>query len=270
VTRRPTGNGAPASSSSDTFHGSTPGDRSGPADLSDDELLERATSAANGEKFRRLWNGDIGGYDSHSEADMALCTLLAFWTGGDCGRMDRLFRESGLIREKWDELHYGDGRTYGEGTVERALQVTDERYGPSTGGASRDGADGSEAASSVTTEATTEAGDGPPVETTAGRSRAHPLGRNRLLRQRVQEQGARIEALEAALDRRSRGGCDGESSAESPPVDDGETAVSGRQRVQRWLTRGFIGRVSLASAVRTLSDSDRNVVLQTGRESATR
>lgn len=61
---------------------------------------------------------------------MALCMLLAFWTGRDATQMDRLFRRSGLYREKWDELHYGDGRTYGEGTIERAIAQTDEVYEP--------------------------------------------------------------------------------------------------------------------------------------------
>jgi len=56
-------------------------------DLSDNELLERAHEATNGEKFARLWRGSTSGYDSHSEADMALCALLAFWTGGDRTQM---------------------------------------------------------------------------------------------------------------------------------------------------------------------------------------
>jgi len=106
------------------------GTRSGPADLTDDELLERAMAAANGDKFRRLWNGDTSGYDSHSEADLALCCLLAFWTGTDTARIDRLFRRSGLMRPKWDEVHYGDDRTYGEGTIEEAVAFVSETYDP--------------------------------------------------------------------------------------------------------------------------------------------
>lgn len=39
-------------------------------------------------------------YD-HSAADAALCQHLAFWTGKDCGRIDRLFRQSALMRDKW-------------------------------------------------------------------------------------------------------------------------------------------------------------------------
>lgn len=83
-------------------------------DLSDEELLNRAHAAKNGAKFTRLWRGDTSGYDSHSEADMALCFLLAFWTGGDAVRVDRLFRDSGLYRPKWDESHYADGSAYGD------------------------------------------------------------------------------------------------------------------------------------------------------------
>ncbi|MXR40784.1 hypothetical protein GRX01_05440 [Halobaculum sp. WSA2] len=96
--------------------------------LSDGDLIDCARNAANGEKFRRLWRGSTVGYPSHSEADMALCSLLAFWTGGDADQMDRLFRESGLYREKWDEVHFSDGATYGGRTIERAIAGTDEFY----------------------------------------------------------------------------------------------------------------------------------------------
>ncbi|MFC4550426.1 MULTISPECIES: hypothetical protein [Halorussus] len=99
--------------------------------LSDEELLSRARAASNSAKFERLWRGETHGYDSNSEADMALACLLAFWTGGDTTQMDRLFRQSGLLREKWDVVHYADGSTYGETTIDRAVQVTNEHYSPS-------------------------------------------------------------------------------------------------------------------------------------------
>ncbi len=82
--------------------------------LEDEELLENARSASNGEKFARLWCGSTAGYESQSEADMALCCLLVFWTGGNAARVDHLFRQSGLMRDKWDDVHYSDGSTYGE------------------------------------------------------------------------------------------------------------------------------------------------------------
>lgn len=102
----------------------------------DQKLLERAKNAANGEKFRRLWRGNTAGYESHSEADMALCSMLAFWTGGDASQLDGLFRESGLMRGKWDEQHFADGSTYGKKTIERAIAGTDEFYQPPDDGGS--------------------------------------------------------------------------------------------------------------------------------------
>ena len=97
-------------------------------ELDDDTLLTKAQRAANGEKFTRLWRGSTTGYPSQSEADLALCCLLAFWTGGDAAQMDRLFRQSGLMRAKWDAVHFADGATYGERTIERAIAGTDGRY----------------------------------------------------------------------------------------------------------------------------------------------
>jgi putative DNA primase/helicase len=73
--------------------------------LEDDALLERALAAKNGEKFARLWSGDLGDYASQSEADLALCSLLAFWTQ-DAGQIDRNFRRSGLYRPKWERADY--------------------------------------------------------------------------------------------------------------------------------------------------------------------
>ncbi|MFC5368584.1 hypothetical protein [Salinirubrum litoreum] len=103
-------------------------DTIGTVRLDDETLLRKAHDAQNGEKFARLWRGDTTGYDSHSEADMALCCLLAFWTGREPSRVDGLFRQSGLLRTKWDEVHYGDGSTYGEVTVDRACRRTSEVY----------------------------------------------------------------------------------------------------------------------------------------------
>jgi putative DNA primase/helicase len=92
-----------------------------PVDASDEKILERARRAANGSKFDRLWQGDWQGiFASQSEADLALCNMLAFWTGGDAGRVDSLFRCSRLMRPKWDRRHFNNGLTYGEATVARA------------------------------------------------------------------------------------------------------------------------------------------------------
>ena len=93
-----------------------------PVAADDVALLARASNARNGPKFSALWRGDFSGYPSQSEADLALCSILAFWTGGDSDRVDQLFRQSALYRPKWDERHRGDGRTYGQATVEKACR----------------------------------------------------------------------------------------------------------------------------------------------------
>ena len=96
---------------------------SGPVLADDQQLVDRAMKATYGDKFSDLWRGDITAYgNDHSRADLALCTSLSFWTGHDRQRIDRLFRLSGLFRPKWDERR--GVRTYGEMTVEKALQNT--------------------------------------------------------------------------------------------------------------------------------------------------
>jgi len=82
-----------------------------PVDLSDQQLLEKAKNAEHGDEFRALWRGDTTGYESHSEADYALCQHLLFWTGGDTSRTERLFSKSGLVREKWHTRKDYRGRT---------------------------------------------------------------------------------------------------------------------------------------------------------------
>jgi primase-polymerase (primpol)-like protein len=87
--------------------------------MTDAALLERAHGARNGGKFAALWRGDTSNYPSHSEADLALCAMLAFWTRGDAARIDGLFRASGLMRPKWDAPR--GGQTYGADTIASAL-----------------------------------------------------------------------------------------------------------------------------------------------------
>ena len=96
--------------------------------LSDEEVIAKATAAHNGEKFSRLWNGDITGYKSQSEADAAFLSILAFWCSGDKAQMDRLFRQSGLMREKWDSLRGAD--TYGNISIEKAVSRMTNYYKP--------------------------------------------------------------------------------------------------------------------------------------------
>ncbi len=76
----------------------------GPED--DDELISKFLAArpsaavALGGKvgLRQLWAGEC---EQNNRSDMALASHLAFWTGCDGDRIERLMWRSGLVREKW-------------------------------------------------------------------------------------------------------------------------------------------------------------------------
>jgi putative DNA primase/helicase len=99
-----------------------------PVDVDDQELLEKARTARNGAKFVQLYDsGDWqGSYPSQSEADLRLCSDLAFWTGRYAARIDGLFRRSALMRAKWDTKR-GDS-TYGADTIARAVAECRDVY----------------------------------------------------------------------------------------------------------------------------------------------
>jgi primase-polymerase (primpol)-like protein len=82
----------------------------------DETVLRKARAAANRDKFDKLWRGQWhGDYRSQSEADLALCRLLDYWTDRNRVQVDRLFRQSGLMRPKWDE--WRGHQTYGQLTI---------------------------------------------------------------------------------------------------------------------------------------------------------
>jgi hypothetical protein len=87
-------------------------------------VIARARNANDGGKFARLWDAQWSDYASQSEADLALCVKLAFWTNRDAARIDALFRRSGLMREKWNREDY---RT---ATIGRAIEQTAETWKP--------------------------------------------------------------------------------------------------------------------------------------------
>lgn len=59
--------------------------------MSDGTLVERALAADNGTKFDALTRGHMDGYPSQSEADLALMSILCFWTR-DNAQVKRIFR----------------------------------------------------------------------------------------------------------------------------------------------------------------------------------
>jgi putative DNA primase/helicase len=91
-----------------------------PAD--DDAILRKALNSNSGAKFSNLWSGNINGFHSHSEADLSLCSQLAFWCGPDANRIDGLFRRSGLMRDKWEREDY---RT---DTIQKAIDGCTQFY----------------------------------------------------------------------------------------------------------------------------------------------
>jgi hypothetical protein len=94
-------------------------------------VVTEASKGPDGAKFRNLWKGDWSGYPSRSEADLALCRILALHTAYRKNWIDALFRRSGLFRDKWDR------RTYGQVTVRKAISearsVLKKRWGIKSG-----------------------------------------------------------------------------------------------------------------------------------------
>lgn len=101
-----------------------------PLDMDDSTLIKKIEQSAGCARFAPLWRGDTGGYGSHSEADLALCSILAFWTRCNADQMDRLFRSSGLMRDKWDRRQ--SGSTYGALTIQKAISQCTQVYEPRT------------------------------------------------------------------------------------------------------------------------------------------
>ena len=105
--------------------------------LTDAQVMKIAAAAENGDKFMQLYLGEWEEYfaadanahtdRSHSEADLALCHSLAFYCRGDMEQMDRLFRKSGLMRDKWDRPQ--SGSTYGRLTMKKAISGCTSFYG---------------------------------------------------------------------------------------------------------------------------------------------
>ncbi len=86
-----------------------------------DNVLQKAFNSERGASIRALYNGDTSAYGGdQSRADQALINHLVYWTNGNAEQTDRLFRQSGLMRDKWNERHGSD--TYGNITINKALE----------------------------------------------------------------------------------------------------------------------------------------------------
>lgn len=104
------------------------------ADMSDHEIEQIILKSKQGEKYKALMQGDKSAYigangqPDESSADLALCNILAFYTQKDPSRIDRMFRRSALMRDKWDRKT--GNSTYGQMTIDTAIRGTKDVYKP--------------------------------------------------------------------------------------------------------------------------------------------
>ena len=82
--------------------------------MTDRDVVEKAGNAKNGDKFKRLYAGEDL-QNNHSNSDMSLMNLLAYWCNGDKEQMLRIFATSGLFRPNKSPDYY-------EGTAIKALR----------------------------------------------------------------------------------------------------------------------------------------------------
>ena len=96
--------------------------RTGSVNLSDDKIIELLSNAKNSSKFTSLWRGSTSGYNSGSECDLALTSMLSFYTQ-DVNQLQRLLLKSGLNREKMNRADYMAR------TINKATSGLTEKFG---------------------------------------------------------------------------------------------------------------------------------------------
>ena len=77
----------------------------GLSSMSDKDVVEKASAAKNGDKFKRLYAGEDL-QNNHSNSDMSLMNILAYWCNGDKEQMLRIFATSGLFRPNKSADYY--------------------------------------------------------------------------------------------------------------------------------------------------------------------
>lgn len=92
----------------------------------DTDILQKMFASKNGATIQALYDRGEGA-DNASEADLALCSHIAFYTQ-EPGQIDRIFRSSALYREKWEREDYRDM------TISRALERSEFYTPPSNNG----------------------------------------------------------------------------------------------------------------------------------------
>lgn len=108
-----------------------------PSNLDDTEVIQLMAKSREADKLSKLMSGgwqDL--FESQSEADLSLLNALAFYTQKNIGQMDRIFRSSDLIRDKWDEFR--GVKTYGQMSIEKAIAGCKNVYDPNYKSANAD------------------------------------------------------------------------------------------------------------------------------------
>lgn len=97
--------------------------------LTDTEVLTKALNAKNGQKFELRFTSSYEEpalqrkYQTRRQAEMALLTNLAFWTGCNQEQMWRLFKRSELYRQ---DREYD--REYRRHLLNEATELVDDVY----------------------------------------------------------------------------------------------------------------------------------------------
>lgn len=103
--------------------------QTGKAALSEGEIIKCALASKKSERFMKfMFGGGEQFYGSQSEADMSFANDLSFWTNCDYSMMDSIFRQSSLMRDKWDRMQ--NQTTYGDETLTKAISDCTNTFDP--------------------------------------------------------------------------------------------------------------------------------------------
>ena len=97
--------------------------------LTEKEVIDKALAGKKGGRFKVCLEGGFENFfDSQSEADMSFANDLAFWSGRDFSMMDSIFRQSALMRDKYDSKR--KNTTYGTELLNKAIHECVNIYQP--------------------------------------------------------------------------------------------------------------------------------------------
>ncbi len=198
-------------------------------------------------RLKALWDGDQSGYESQSQADLALCGGIAWLAHHAHATIDRLFRRSKLYRSKWDELR--GTVTYGAMTITKACESSANGYELTKGGKPLTGGNTATQSAEPTTDLLTTA---PPTD--AGNAECM--------------EAVYSQELRYCHDRRkwlawdgNRWKIDGDGSAERAALD----VVRARRQAAAAISNTEESSKAFRWAISSESEAKRNAMLSTAR-----